>query len=218
MKKKTLTIAIALVLVVALAVGATYAYLTASSGPVKNTFVAGKLFDQGGALTLKEHVVSYDKTTGTYTVNTETTSSGQSYIVQPGLNIPKDPTVKLEKLSVDTSAYVFIGVAGAPVKNFDWTVDGSVWTKLKDASGKEVKKTVGGVEYTIYTLASGKVTAAADKQDFTYNVLANNTITVGKDFAVEDASSLKIEVIAYACQATTFANAYAAFDACFGTK
>ena len=38
MKKKTLTIAIALVLVVALAVGATWAYLTAQSGPVVNTF------------------------------------------------------------------------------------------------------------------------------------------------------------------------------------
>ena len=55
MKKKTLTIAIALVLVVALAVGATWAYLTAQSGPVVNTFTVGKLFDQGGALTLKEH-------------------------------------------------------------------------------------------------------------------------------------------------------------------
>ena len=216
MKKKTLTIAIALVLVVALAVGATWAYLKASTDTIKNTFVAGKLFDQGGALTLKEHVVSYDKTTGTYTVNTETTSSGQNYIVQPGLDIPKDPTVKLEKLSADTSAYVFIGVAGAPADNFTWSVDSTQWTKLKDASDKEVKKTVGGVEYTIYTLANGKVTATAGDQDFAYNVLADNTITVGKNFAVEDASSLKIEVIAYACQATTFDNAYAAFDACFG--
>ena len=53
MKKKTLTIAIALVLVVALAVGATWAYLTAQSGPVVNTFTVGKLFDQGGALVLE---------------------------------------------------------------------------------------------------------------------------------------------------------------------
>ena len=52
MKKKTLTIAIALVLVVALAVGATWAYLTAQSGPVVNTFTAGKLFDQGGGIKL----------------------------------------------------------------------------------------------------------------------------------------------------------------------
>lgn len=55
MKKKTLTIAIALVLVVALAVGATWAYLTAKTEAVTNTFTVGKLFDQDGALTLKEH-------------------------------------------------------------------------------------------------------------------------------------------------------------------
>lgn len=214
MKKKTLTIAIALVLVVALAVGATWAYLKDSTGAVSNTFTVGTLFDQGGALTLKEHQQTYDATTGKYTEG-EWQATGQNYMVQPGLDIPKDPTVKLEKLSVDTSAYVFIGVAGAPAENFTWSVD-SQWTELKDASGKEVKKTVGGVEYTIYTLASGKVTATADKQDFSYNVLTDNTITVGKNFAAEDASSLKIEVIAYACQATTFANPYAAFDACFG--
>lgn len=215
MKKKTLTIAIALVLVVALAVGATWAYLKTSTTAVENTFTVGKLFDRDGALTLKEHKQTYDAATGTYTEG-DWQEKGQNYMVQPGLDIPKDPTVKLEKLSVDTSAYVFIGVAGASADNFTWSVDGSVWTELKDASGNDVKKTVNGVEYTIYTLASGKVTAAADKQDFSYNVLTNNTITVGNDFAVEDASSLKIDVIAYACQATTFANAYAAFDACFG--
>lgn len=125
--------------------------------------------------------------------------------------------MNLEKLSVDTSAYVFIGVAGAPADNFNWSVD-SKWTKLTDASGNDVKQTVGGVEYTIYTLASGKVTATAGSQDFSYNVLTNDTITVGKDFAVADASGLKIGVIAYACQATTFADAYAAFNACFATK
>lgn len=214
MKKKTLTIAIALVLVVALAVGATWAYLKTSTTAVTNTFTVGKLFDRDGALTLKEHEQTYDAAPGTYTAG-DWQEQGQNYTVQPGLNIPKDPTVKLESLSVDTSAYVFIGVAGAPVENFTWSVD-SVWTKLKDASGNDVKKTVDGVEYTIYTLASGKVTATAGNQDFTYNVLTNKTITVGNDFAVEDASSLKIDVIAYACQATTFADAYAAFDACFG--
>lgn len=213
MKKKTLTVAIALVLVVALAVGATWAYLTATTKAVTNTFTVGTLFDQGGALTLKEHQQTYDAATGTYTAG-DWQATGQNYMVQPGLDIPKDPTVKLEKLSVNTSAYVFIGVAGAPAENFTWSVD-SQWTELKDANNNTVTKTVDGVEYTIYTLASGKVTAAANTQDFTYNVLTNNTITVGKDFAVSNADSLKIDVIAYACQATTFADAYAAFNACF---
>ncbi len=66
MKKKTLTIAIALVLVVALAVGATYAYLTATTGEVKNTFVAGGAVDQS-ALKLYEHKANQNKD-GTYTL------------------------------------------------------------------------------------------------------------------------------------------------------
>ena len=57
MKKKTLTVAIALVLVVALAVGATYAYLTASSDTVKNTFVVGGAVANGD-LKLFEHVAN----------------------------------------------------------------------------------------------------------------------------------------------------------------
>lgn len=84
MKKKTLTIAIALVLVVALAVGATWAYLTAKTEVVTNTFTVGKLFDQGGALTLKEHEQTYNAATGTYTKG-DWQEHGQNYMVQPGL-------------------------------------------------------------------------------------------------------------------------------------
>ena len=56
MKKKTLTVAIALVLVVALAVGATYAYLTAKTEAVTNTFTVGKTIDDPETnFILKEH-------------------------------------------------------------------------------------------------------------------------------------------------------------------
>ena len=73
MKKKTLTIAIALVLVVALAVGATWAYLTAQSGPVVNTFTAGGAVNQSD-LELFEHVAN-QKNDGTYTLGETTTTS-----------------------------------------------------------------------------------------------------------------------------------------------
>lgn len=218
MKKKTLTIAIALVLVVALAVGATYAYLTAQTGEVKNTFTVGKLFDEGGALTLKEHVVSYDKTTGKYTEDTATTSSGQSYIVQPGVNIPKDPTVTLSNLDVNTGAYVFVGVKGAATETFAWSVDNAVWTPVtKD--GTQVMKG----EYKIYTLQTGVVTATAANNSTSWKVLKAGTdgteITVSNNFALAEgqtADSLNIDVIAFACQSAGFADAAAAFTACFG--
>ncbi len=212
MKKKTLTIAIALVLVVALAVGATYAYLTATTGEVKNTFVVGALGDSN--LSLKEHKVTYDKTNGTYTED-EWQTKGQEYIVQPGVNIPKDPTVTLSDLDENTGAYVFVGVKGTATTTFSWSVDDTVWQPLmKDDT--QVEKD----GYKIYVLQADVVT-----EDNSWAVLkANNDgteITVSKDFALtegQDASSLNIDVVAYACQSAGFSTAYDAFNASFLSK
>ncbi len=214
MKKKTLTIAIALVLVVALAVGATYAYLTATTGEVKNTFVVGALGDSN--LTLEEHVVSYDKATGKYTEGTATTSSGQRYIVQPGVNIPKDPTVTLSNLDVNTGAYVFVGVKGNAISGkFDWDVDDAVWTPVMKDDTPVMKG-----EYKIYTLKTGAVTAGGQ-----WAVLKANgdgtEIAVSNDFALAEgqtADSLNIDVIAFACQSAGFNSAYEAFNTCFLSK
>ena len=211
MKKKTLTIAIALVLVVALAVGATWAYLTATTGEVKNTFVVGALGNSN--LKLEEHVVSYDKTTGKYTESTETTSSGQSYIVQPGVNIPKDPTVTLSNLDVNTGAYVFVGVKGDAISGkFDWSVNTTIWEPLMNGNTQVMKG-----EYKIYTLKTGAVTA-----DGQWAVLKENgdgtEIAVSNNFALAEgqtADSLNIDVIAFACQSAGFDSAYEAFNTCF---
>lgn len=210
MKKKTLTIAIALVLVVALAVGATYAYLTATTDEVKNTFVVAALGNSN--LKLEEHQVTYNKANGTYTEGAWQ-ATGQEYIVQPGVNIPKDPTVKLSNLDVNTGAYVFVGVKGAATDTFSWSVDNTVWQPLmKD--GTQVEK----AGYKIYVLKTGVVTA-----DGQWAVLkANNDgteITVDKEFALtegQNASALNIDVVAYACQSAGFADATEAFTTCFG--
>lgn len=214
MKKKTLTIAIALVLVVALAVGATYAYLTAQTGEVKNTFVVGALGDSN--LTLKEHTVTYNQKNGTYTEG-DWQATGQTYIVQPGVNIPKDPTVTLSNLDVNTGAYVFVGVKGTATETFAWSVDEDVWTPvMKD--GTQVMKG----EYKIYALKAGVVTATAAVNSTSWNVLkAGNDgteIAVSNNFALAEnqtADSLNIDVIAFACQSAGFADATAAFTACF---
>ncbi len=214
MKKKTLTIAIALVLVVALAVGATWAYLKASSGPVENTFVVGALGNSN--LTLQEHKVTYNKANGTYAEG-EWQTTGQDYIVQPGVNIPKDPTVTLSNLDVNTGAYVFVGVKGTATETFAWSVDDAVWTQvMKD--GTQVTKD----GYKIYALKAGVVTATAANNSTSWNVLKAGTdgteITVSNNFALaegQNADSLNIDVIAFACQSAGFADATAAFTACF---
>ena len=212
MKKKTLTIAIALVLVVALAVGATWAYLTATTGPVKNTFVVGALGNSN--LTLKEHTVTYNQKNGTYTEG-DWQATGQTYIVQPGVNIPKDPTVTLSNLDANTGAYVFVGVKSTATTTFSWSVDEANWQSLMNGNTPVEKD-----GYKIYVLNAGVVTA-----DGQWAVLKANgdgtEIAVSNNFALAEgqtADSLNIDVIAFACQSAGFNSAYEAFNTCFLSK
>lgn len=210
MKKKTLTIAIALVLVVALAVGATWAYLTATTGPVTNTFTAGKAVAQGD-LKLYEHLANQN-TDGTYSLDKKAnTVTSNTYTVMPGVNLPKDPTVEVTK--AEGPYYLFVEVTkGDSFKGekapLSCTVDGSHWVALK-IEGKEV-----------YAYSTDGKTAAILKDELTATpVLAtigntDNTITV----ADADLTNVNCQLTfqAYACQAAGFADATAAFNACFG--
>lgn len=224
MKKKTLTIAIALVLVVALAVGATYAYLTATTKAVTNTFTAGGAV-AANDLTLKEHKV-IPNTDGSYTLDNTTyldEGEGNSYVVLPGVNLPKDPTVEVKK--ADGPYYLFVEVTkGDQVGNNDttkalsYTVDGSHWVALK-IEGKEVYAySTDGKNPAILSkeLTPTQILApTADETDAT-----DNTITVSGDEALTSAltpETAKLTFTAYACQAAGFADATAAFNACFGT-
>lgn len=229
MKKKTLTIAIALVLVVALAVGATYAYLTAKTGEVKNTFVAGSVVADSD-LELFEHVAN-KKTDGSYTLDTSKKAIADengvynSYTVMPGVNLPKDPTVNVKAAS--GAYYLFVevtkGSGFAPVKVGEKTgtplscnVNAANWEKL-DIAGKEV--------YVYYVNKDGAKTYIQNTTVENVAVLekigsTQNTITVSDDNDIvatltnDSASALTFK--AYACQAAGFDNAAAAFTACFG--
>lgn len=209
MKKKTLTVAIALVLVVALAVGATYAYLTAKTEVVTNTFTAGGAVKQGD-LELFEHVANKNAD-GSYTLDPAKKTDGNAYTVMPGVDLPKDPTVNVKAAS--GAYYLFVEVSkGAKVDGdtLAYTVDSSKWIKL-NIEGREVYAyTADGQTPTILNAALSNVT-----------ILANNTITVSGDVAkigALTADTAKLTFQAYACQAAGFADAAAAFTACFGTK
>lgn len=225
MKKKTLTVAIALVLVVALAVGATYAYLTASSGPVKNTFVVGGAVANGD-LKLFEHVANKNAD-GSYTLGSDTTTRN-AYTVMPGVNLPKDPTVTVEKASGEYYLFVEVtkgsGFASVTVGEKTGTplscnVDTANWQPLT-LPGKDANR-----EVYVYCVTGG----SAIQNTKVENVAVlktigdtQNTITVSADNDIvatltsESASALTFK--AYACQAAGFADAAAAFTACFGTK
>lgn len=205
MKKKTLTIAIALVLVVALAVGATWAYLTSTTGPITNTFVAGKLFDQGGGIKLQERVVT-QKTDGTYVIEEDAVwqDKGIEYVVQPGVDLPKQPAVKVDGLTA--KAYLFVGVKGDKITGkFDWNVDTAIWSPLMNGDTQVTKD-----GYTIWVLKT-------DAANGSYDILANDKVTVGKDLnpdTLTEANNIVFQ--AYICQAAGFDTPLAAFNECFG--
>lgn len=206
MKKKTLTVAIAFVLVVALAVGATYAYLKASTGTITNTFVAGKLFDQDGGIKLQEKEVTA-KEDGTYEIkeNAPWKDEGYQYTVQPGVDLPKQPAVKVSGL--DTQAYLFVGVKGETTNGFTWSVDTTKWSPLMNGNTQVVKD-----GYKIWVL-TGNV------QNASYEILTGNKIAVNDKFNPSTLTAdNNIEFQAYICQSAGFSSAYEAFNASFGTK
>lgn len=203
MKKKTLTIAIALVLVVALAVGATWAYLTSTTNTITNTFVAGKLFDQGGGIKLQEKAVTKN-TDGTYVIAADAAwqDEGIEYVVQPGVDLPKQPAVKVNGLTA--KAYLFVGVKGETKDGFTWSVDAAKWSPLMKDNAQVTKG-----DYKIWVLK-------ADVTNGSYDILTGNKVTVGKDLNPDTLTAANnIEFKAYICQAAGFENAAAAFAECF---
>lgn len=223
MKKKTLTIAIALVLVVALAVGATWAYLTATTGPVKNTFVAGGAVKQSD-LELFEHVANKE-TDGSYTLGSGTTTNNE-YTVMPGVNLPKDPTVNVKAASGEY--YLFVEVtkgSGFTGTNppLSCNVDTTKWENLS-LTGKDADREVYVYYVTGENAAKTYIQSAPVSNVAVLKTIGDtqNTITVNADndivATLTSASASALTFNAYACQAAGFDDAAAAFTACFGTK
>lgn len=201
MKKKTLTIAIALVLVVALAVGATWAYLTAQSGPVVNTFTVGKILDNASNFTLNEHPLkNADTTDGVYQLDMNATPvQAVTYsAVMPGVDLPKDPTVTIKAGALKADAYLFVVVDNKLATGLSYTLDGA-W------------KTIGSTEdgKTLLTLDAGKLTAG-NKADLTWKVLAEDKIVVEDKELADDLGTLTFN--AYLVQAGGFETAAAAWN------
>ncbi len=202
MKKKTLTIAIALVLVVALAVGATYALLTDKTGTVTNTFVVGKITDDGTTFSLKEHAIDHQDANGKYVLkdgNTESdyTTSNTYGAVVPGVNLPKDPTVKVEALAGD--AYLYVVVDNQLSSGLTYTID-SKWTAIGTKDNKTLYAYNGGEKLT----ANSAVNQA---------VLEGDQIVVSSEEKEVAAGNSTLTFNAYLVQAVGTGDAAAAWNA-----
>jgi predicted ribosomally synthesized peptide with SipW-like signal peptide len=136
MKKNVMTAVVSGAMVGCLAIGGTFAYLTANSGTVKNTFSGVEAIKTAVMETVKDGE-TYDVQHDGVTVENYTTewlyegNDGVKYInVVPGASIAKDVDVKVDQN--ETPVYLFVKVTGqsaAAVVNIgaDWTavnVDG----------------------------------------------------------------------------------------------
>lgn len=193
--KKKLLIALAIVLVIAMSVTGTLAYLTANKGAVTNTFIVGKVFDEEDSDTHKnfellEHGITGKP--GEYTLTAEEVSENE-YTVMPGVNIPKDPFVRVNS-PVGVDVYLFVEVVDGTGEQLTVTVDSAKWTKLAGVTG-----THGG---DVYTLASGRLTAGSTL-DATH-ILADDEIVVANATIVAPG---QVTFYGYLIQAAGFTSA-----------
>lgn len=188
MKKKTLTIAIALVLVVALAVGATWAYLAATTKEVTNTFAVGTILQNDDKFVLKEHKSTYDSETGKYTIaeNAEEVDGNPYSSVAPKMVVAKDPFVRINT-KVTTPAYLYVEVVNATAAGaLNYTLD-SNWKQLMNGDAA-VKGEHGGDVYYYVTAdaADGKVvTGDYSTTPLTVNILKDKQVTIGESVTAD---------------------------------
>lgn len=216
MKKKTLTIAIALVLVVALAVGATYAYLTAKTEAVTNTFTVGKVLDDDTKFVLKEHEATYNNTNGSYDLNEAKEVGSNSYpSVAPKMAVAKDPFVRINT-KVNTPAYLYVEVVDKTAAGaLNYTLDSTSWKQLKNGE-TAVKGEHGGDVYYYVTAdaANGKVvTGDYSTTPLKVDILKDNQVVIGDDVKSFAENANTLTFYAYLYQQVGFTSPLQAFQA-----
>ncbi len=174
---------LALVLVIGCVAGGTVAWLVAKTEPVVNTFTYGNID------------IALTETTGT------------SYKIIPGTDIPKDPKVTVKGGSEACWLFVKVEKVGDigtsttdPVR---YAID-TGWAQLKDKDGKDVS----GVYY--------RLVDAVDK-DAVFNVLKDNKIIVSGELTKETINGYavqqpKLTFTAYAVQKENIPDAKTAWE------
>ena len=189
-KRKALLLAFSAILLVAASVLGTYAFLTAQSQKVENTFTVGKV-----AITLDEA-----KVTAMGVVDGSERVQANSYKLIPGHSYVKDPTVHITAGSEDSWLFVRVkNGLSAIEKAGDTTIAKQMeklgWTAVAPGSD-------------IYAYQS---TVKADANIKVFEQFIVDGTKTGTDLTAY--ASAKITVEAYAVQADGFDNAAAALTA-----
>lgn len=179
--KKAITLILAVLLLVGCSVGGTLAWLSATTDEVVNTFTYGDI-----KIDLKEHELKAD---GTLDMDKEVTANN-GYKVIPGVNLKKDPFVRVEKGS--EKCYIFIEVLKDEISNpgkITWEIAPD-WKPVVNTSNSTVYYQI--VDYN-----------ATDDQ--TFDVIKDNQIIVnGETLTKADIDALpataQLSFVAYAVQ------------------
>lgn len=182
---------LAVTLLIGCAIGGTVAWLTAKTEAVVNTFTYGDI-----NIDLFEHnYVASSNTLGTTEVK-----KVEDYKIIPGVNLPKDPTVRVKAGSEACWLFIKVEQTGTFVQDkvtYSVKTGEDGWTALNNQPG-------------VYYREVGAVT-----QDTTFNILTNNQVTVSENLTKEDIKDITgnqvLKFTAYAVQKDGFDTAVAAW-------
>lgn len=191
---KTMFMILAVVLIVGISVGGTLAWLTATTGPVTNTFTVGDI-----NIKLEEHAYNPEITNVKLDDNPVTS---QTYPLIPGTTYFKDPTVTVLANSED--CYLFVKFEednkNTDVLTYTSELDGNGWAKLTGVTGvtnvwyREVDKASENVSFPLLednkvtvpdTLTKEEMPVAARTPKLTYTAAAiqkDNTGTAAEAY------------------------------------
>lgn len=204
---------LALILVIGCTIGGTLAWLTAQTKEVQNTFVAGQI----GDLKLEENDTA------------STTYKDGKYIVIPGMDITKSPTVTYTPTNKDgtvpVDAYVFVKLsqpAGATAK---WTYEDSKYV-IKSGNPASVVMSFeiadGWTKLGDQDVFYREVKATDSKLD-AVSIINGNKITVSSEITEKDVEPVakaadKLTFQAYAIQKDGFTSETAAWNEVSGAN
>jgi len=216
-KKKLITLIASIALIAAIGVGATMAYLTATTGTVKNTFTVGSYATN--ALDIFEHKADLDKNSGSYVAaSTADEVKANDYTnVLPGTTLDKDPTMRLVKDS--PSSFLVIKATGLA------TLPATVTADLNTSAWKDITASVGDTStantYYIYCPAKNGavnyITAAALATADVTTAPLFTKLTVAADFAAASINDLTFKGCAVQYSSTMEGNYVAAVVAALPT-
>lgn len=186
---KTLIVALAVMLVIGCTIGGTIAWLMDTTETVTNTFTVGKV-----EITLKESPLNANGTYGTPAEGTQ-----NSYKLIPGETYTKDPTVAV--ISGSEDCYLFVkfeqnGNASTYITYTSTLNEDNGWTQ---GDGTNIPSNVW------YRTVESDATVRS------WELLANNTITINADAvttdSMENAKNAALVYTAYAVQKDNVATA-----------